>query len=839
MKIGGNGKMKRLFLILLSIIFLIGSISDATAEGRLTEKIKEIKQLSQKLNQEKGYIEDEIIVKFKPSYQKMLTSSTKIDAIEKIISKLSTLNLNVKKVKRLGPNSDFYLIKIDKEKTSLNLAINKLLMDSDIEIAEPNYIRKLYGTTPNDFYNYDLWGLTKINAPQAWDITKGSDNIVVAVIDSGIDYTHEDLAQNIWVNTREIIDNEIDDDGNGYIDDVYGIAPGYNDLVFNLSISDPMDTDGHGTHVAGIIGAVGNNGKGVVGVNWNVKILSCSALNPFLGVQLLSSTLECYAYIGYLKDRGENIKVVNASYGGPYSYAEELSIQSNLKSKGILLVTAAGNESTNNDTSPRYPCNYNLDNIICVASTDRFDNLSYFSNYGNTVHVAAPGQDIYSTYPITPENFDSLYFDKVFFDDFESGIGNWIFSSPLSGLSTNYYYSPTNSLTDSVSGNYPNDDIIIILSRKINLLPHRNYKTWAQFYVKPYLHDNDIGSVLLGINDLDKTYIPFVANGALLKAMGQYGNWFPLPFYIPKEFRKSDFQIILGLLSDNDGITDDGIYWDNIGIYYNHTQSSFYQSLQGTSMATPFVTGLAALIWSKEPTLNYLEVKNRILSSVDVIPQLSGKVATSGRINAYRALGGSCDQPFTDISCDHWAYEAVLWAKNNGITRGCNPPTNDRYCPENDVTRAQMAAFIIRALEGEPAPGSYSSNPYFSDVPPTHWAFKYVQRIRERGIATGYPGTTLYGVEDNVTREQMAKMLIMALVSEGRETLPPDNYCTGGSPFTDVDVNSWSCRFIKRLKELGITRGCNPPTNDRYCPENYVTRAQMAVFLWRAFGGGR
>jgi len=189
--------------------------------------------------------------------------------------------------------------------------------------------------------------------------------------------------------------------------------------------------------------------------------------------------------------------------------------------------------------------------------------------------------------------------------------------------------------------------------------------------------------------------------------------------------------------------------------------------------------------------------------------------------------------PFTDVPPDYWAINYINAVKDAGITKGCNPPQNDRFCPEDVVTRAQMAAFIIRAIEGEPT--NYSTNPYFSDVPSTHWAFKYIQRVKERNIAQGYTGTNLYGPEDNVTREQMAKMLIMGLVSQGMISEPPTDYCSTEAPFDDVSPSSWSCRYIKKLKELGITQGCNPPDNNRYCPQNPVTRAQMATFIYRGF----
>lgn len=184
---------------------------------------------------------------------------------------------------------------------------------------------------------------------------------------------------------------------------------------------------------------------------------------------------------------------------------------------------------------------------------------------------------------------------------------------------------------------------------------------------------------------------------------------------------------------------------------------------------------------------------------------------------------------FRDLAYDHWATSAILWARENGITLGYPDGT---YKPEEPVKRSEMAAFIIRALEREPEPGGYNPIPYFSDVPQTHWAFKYVQRIRERNIASGYAGTDLFGPEDPITREQLAKMLIMALISQGKIEEPPNDYCSQGVPFQDVDENRWSCRFIKKLKELGLTTGYPDGT---YKPETSVNRAEMAAFLQRAF----
>jgi len=639
--------MKRIFLQSLFVLLVIWCfLNGSFAKNSTLDKIKNTFNKLQSIK-EKGYIEDEIIVVFKPTYAKTFASLKQKEVLNKVTLKIKELNLSFKKIRRLGPNSRFFLIKLDKQKETFESARSKLLRSPNIEIVEPNYIKKPQSTIPNDFYYFNLWGLQKIQAPEAWDIVRGSEEIIVVVIDSGVDYTHEDLTQNIWVNTKEIPDNGIDDDGNGYIDDVYGIAPGYSEFSENIKINDPMDFDGHGTHVAGIIGAVGNNGKGVVGVNWNVKILPCNAFNPNLEGFSTSAIIECCSYVASLKDRGENIKVINASYGGCYSHAEESAIQ-DLKNRGILFIAAAGNEGENNDISPTYPCNYNLNNIICVASTNKYDNLSSFSNYGNSVHVAAPGEDIYSTYPITPENFNSSYCtNNIFFDDFESGAGNWYFEPPT-GLSTKYYFSPTHSITDSVEGNYPDNATIILMSKSIDLSFYKNSKNFVYFSVRPYLQPNDFGAIVCGIDNFEKNLFIYCIDGEMIDLFNLRDKWTTFGFYIPKELRKNDFQITMGLMSDDDGVTNDGIYWDDIGICTINKPTDNYETHYGTSMATPFVTGLAALIWSKEPNLSYLEVKNRILESVDVLPQLYGKVKTSGRINAYKALvGTTCTPPFT------------------------------------------------------------------------------------------------------------------------------------------------------------------------------------------------
>ncbi|MCI0700770.1 MAG: S8 family serine peptidase [Planctomycetia bacterium] len=242
--------------------------------------------------------------------------------------------------------------------------------------------------TPNDtYYAGYLYGMTKIGAPAAWDTTTGSSSFVVAVIDSGVDYNHPDLAANIWSNTDEIAGNGTDDDGNGYIDDIRG-------WDFYSNDNNPFDDNGHGTHVAGTIGAVGNNSRGVVGVNWSVKIMPLK----FLGANGSGSISGAVGALNYAVTNGA--KVSNNSWGGGgFSSAMSTAI-SRARDAGHIFVAAAGNSGQNNDSIASYPANYNYDNVVSVAATNSSDVLASFSNYGaSTVDLAAPGVSIASTTP--------------------------------------------------------------------------------------------------------------------------------------------------------------------------------------------------------------------------------------------------------------------------------------------------------------------------------------------------------------------------------------------------------------------------------------------------------
>lgn len=283
------------------------------------------------------------------------------------------------------------------------LAAQYSRMSDLVLYAEPNYEIKLdenSSNQPNDPKFNDQWALNNlgqnggkakadIDALKAWLKTRGSEEIVVAVLDSGVDYTHPDLVSNIWFRPDNV--PQYKDDELGTFND----QRGFNGVE---NAADPMDDNGHGTHCAGIIGAEGDNDEGIAGINWNVQIMPLK----FMGRGGFGTTKDAIEAINYAVDRkqkGVNVRVINASWGSTMkSKALEDTIRA-AGEQGILFVAAAGNNSTDNDKRPHYPSNYNLPNVISVAALDRSDMLTSFSNFGaKTVHIAAPGKDILSTW---------------------------------------------------------------------------------------------------------------------------------------------------------------------------------------------------------------------------------------------------------------------------------------------------------------------------------------------------------------------------------------------------------------------------------------------------------
>src|SRR5262249_28581701 len=215
-------------------------------------------------------------------------------------------------------------------------------------------------------------------APLAWDVVQGSPDVVVGVIDTGIDYTHPDLVANMWTNPGEIPGNGIDDDGNGFVDDVYGYD-------FANDDPDPSDDYGHGTHVAGTIGAVGNNSVGIAGVSWRVRLMAIK----FIGANGSGSSSGAVRAVNYAVQMGA--RLTSNSWGGRGNSIALREAIAAAQAAGQLFVAAAGNSSSNNDTNPFYPASYDLDNVIAVGAIESDGDRATFSNFGQTVDVYAPG----------------------------------------------------------------------------------------------------------------------------------------------------------------------------------------------------------------------------------------------------------------------------------------------------------------------------------------------------------------------------------------------------------------------------------------------------------------
>jgi thermitase len=308
------------------------------------------------------------------------------------------------------PSSDVNVVDLPQDLT-VQEAVQTYEASPDVEYAEPNF--KLYPTaTPNDPSFNRLWGMNNtgqsigqtgtldadIDAPEAWNVSTGNPTTVVAVIDEGIDINHPDLKDNIWRNPDEVPGDGVDNDGNGYVDDING----YDFANDDASVYDPDPITGkgdeHGTHVAGTIAATGNNGVGVTGANWDAQVASLKFLGANGGYT--SDAVEAVNYA--VKER---IPISNNSWGGG-GYSQSLrDAIARADAAGHLFVAAAGNGGAdgvgdNNDATPHYPSNYDVPNVISVAATDNRDALASFSNYGNnTVDLAAPGVDILSTLP--------------------------------------------------------------------------------------------------------------------------------------------------------------------------------------------------------------------------------------------------------------------------------------------------------------------------------------------------------------------------------------------------------------------------------------------------------
>jgi subtilisin family serine protease len=371
--------MRRAFVSLLAVALVVVGGASGAVSAAGPKKAKTVP--------------DELIVGFKPG----TSESAQSDALARAGA------TNKKAIKQIRAR----VVKGPEQKLT---EIQKVLADDPrVAYVEPNYVVSTSGV-PNDPQFSQLWGMNNtgqtggtadadIDAPEAWDLETGSSNVVVAVIDTGVDFSHPDLAQQQWVNPGENCGSSdptiacpdrtdgVDDDNDGYVDDWRG-------WDFINHDNDPTDDNNHGTHVSGTIGAVGNNGVGVAGVDWNARIMALK----FLGSNGSGSDADAISAVLYAADHGA--RIASNSWGGaPFDQGLVDAIAYGA-SKGMLFVAAAGNDGVNMDVSPEYPAAFDSDALLSVAATDANDQMAFFSNYGaRTVDLAAPGVGILSTTP--------------------------------------------------------------------------------------------------------------------------------------------------------------------------------------------------------------------------------------------------------------------------------------------------------------------------------------------------------------------------------------------------------------------------------------------------------
>jgi len=372
-------KQIRIFLIVIFIVFILVNISCIN----LLNASKLENKFTFKNN---GFRSKEFIIKLKKLNNATLflnDNKNKYDIIsmENKLNYLSNSNILLKNIYLIRTTEDEYIQSMQDEFSHYSF----------IEYIEPNYLRYA-DYLPNDAYFGNQWALfntgqykstldADIDATDSWNITTGNGKIIVAVIDTGVDYTHPDLINNIWMNEDEISNNNIDDDQNGYIDDTQG-------WDFHNNDNNPMDDYGHGTQCSGIIAAEGDNNIGIAGLCWNVNIMPIKALakNGYGDVVSITES------IIYATDNGAD--VISMSLGSSISSILEEEAIDYAYSNGVIIVASAGND---NNYDKHYPAGY--ENVIAVSSVDNNYNKSYFSNKGDWIDVAAPGENIISTYP--------------------------------------------------------------------------------------------------------------------------------------------------------------------------------------------------------------------------------------------------------------------------------------------------------------------------------------------------------------------------------------------------------------------------------------------------------
>lgn len=667
------------FFIIIALLFqcvLVG------AEGIFDEEKMEIHK---DIANRPQYVEGEYIIKYKD----------RVSHYEKV--KLYK-NENINLVEALNEtNADLVNIK---SSFGLDRKVKRLQRNPDVEYIEPNYLYYSMEIPINEPRFNELWGLkntgqeinkTKgtegidIDILNAWEYIRGIEDVVVAVIDTGIDIAHPDLKDRIWTNTDEVLNGQ-DSDGNGYIDDIHG----WDFLNGDNTVYDMKDGDFHGTHVAGIL-AASLNDMGVVGVAPEIKIMPLKflGLNEYgESVGTLSDVLKA---IDYAKERG--VKIVNASWGN-YEYSEIL--EDAIANSGMLFFVASGNETINTDLKPSYPASFNLPNIMSIGAINSKGEYTKFSNYGiETVHVAAPGDDILSTIPLTRYGGAAIFNETDTYKTLYQAFGLEILEVEQERLGI------VSNIMSTMNVN-KEDSILLVQDDESD---KSTYKNCLEYYKKPLeqlgfenleiykvnQHENgpDIdklknydlivwftgegfgtfnGSTTVITNIDQENLIKYLDNGGKLYLSGRDAGEKIEETKFYTEYLGAKFISQIASIDENEGkrkniiIGKEGTIFEQntykssntyladvispsndrgkVAMVYGNGNkfSDSYMYSGGTSMATPYVSGIAALLYSLGDE-DLLSIKSLIMIGARHVDGLETKTLTGGMVNATNSIG--------------------------------------------------------------------------------------------------------------------------------------------------------------------------------------------------------
>lgn len=685
---------------------------NADKVGKELSKFKNARELE--------YVPGEVIVKFKTNRINLRKSSDR-EKSEKFAQ-----SRNLTKEEDLEEDNIF-ILKINDAKT-VKEKIAELEQDSNVEYAQPNFQYHHSSIDSNDTYKSNLWGLDNtgqiingiagtsdadIDAPEAWTINEGTNaDMIVAVIDDGVAYNHPDLIDNMWDGTS--------------CKDENGIYLGNCNHGYDFEDLDktPLPTSGaHGTHIAGTIAAAKNNSTGIMGAAPQAKIMA---------IKIALTTADAIKGINFAKQNGA--KIINASWTGT-SY--DSALRNAISTFPGLFVAAAGNEAKNNDGGTHsYPSDFDLDNIISVTATTPSDGLAYFSNYGATsVDIGAPGINIYSTVSGSSiqgtsalyENFETATVPNIPAGWIKEGTNNNWGTYNSEGFYGNVLYGDLNSpYADNAdtSASSPVYDLSSSTGATISFVSSCDTE-----YNPDYFYDfmaleysNDGGTSFNEILKWDEYFIDWINGDSDSTGSATYD----FTLNIPEEYLINNFKFRLRWRTNASSNDYSGCFIDNINIKkYTDGSEENYDYASGTSMATPHVTGLAALVWGYKPTLTAAQVKNIILDTGDSLSALAGKTVSEKRINAGNALNwltptaavsyDITDPTNKDVIATLHPNEVITVTSEGGLTHTFN--ANGSFTFEFTDTDGNTGSVIATVNNIDKTAPIITINPYDDDTP--------------------------------------------------------------------------------------------------------------------------